>query len=637
MSDSVIYLENFLQSYDYIEIPSYHRNYIWGQEECLQLFNDISYLVEHPSSDYFLGMIIGSYQSGHSLEHINVIQDGQQRLVSIILLVHALVDLTDDLEESHKFLKLIKNKDDSYKLRFSGRNHNQYVDLTNKHNRQENNLAINYNKFCQLIKQSKYQCSQFFEALLKIKIAFIDLKSNFHMQNSHILFERLNYHQKTLDQIDLIRNFVLNSDYNFQKRECNNYWNDIEQNIQSQNLSQFIKVYLIYKNKTSIKDKELYKEYKKYFQTFKSNKDALLDLLHYSKQYQLLKTADSDDMEFNQIMNNINEMNLVDFYPYFLKLLNSNLPQKEINQSLELIMNYAFRYLLCRDKNNKIKNLSLGLLDCHNYEELIQYLLTNGFVTDDELLEVLQTKQIYTNRQPRLDKITLCLIESSKSKEVIDLNDCQVEHIWPQKLSKELAQNIEITNNHAKYCHTLGNLTLTKYNQEMSNNSFEFKRNNYYQNSNIFITRTLANYQEWNEQSICKRNEELCQDLLRILPYPKINNNKYSLLDDDKVTGQKPSKVYIADQVIEVNSWKELFVVSVKEMYKLHPNIFELIKEQNPKLYNQLIASDKLRSPIVIVDSIMIETNYSAKDILKNIRRLANIVNMEKEIYFQIN
>lgn len=72
---------------------------------------------------------------------------------------------------------------------------------------------------------------------------------------------------------------------------------------------------------------------------------------------------------------------------------------------------------------------------------------------------------------------------------------------------------------HAHWLHTIGNLTLTGYNSELSNDAFAIKRGRYGQ-SNVEITKQIAGYDEWNEATIRDRAEWLFELAARVWEGP---------------------------------------------------------------------------------------------------------------------
>src|SRR6185312_592613 len=82
------------------------------------------------------------------------------------------------------------------------------------------------------------------------------------------------------------------------------------------------------------------------------------------------------------------------------------------------------------------------------------------------------------DRLPRTKLILEKLEESFGHKEPISFDLLNVEHVMPQTLTEDwkdaLGENWEIT--HQTWLHTVGNLTLTGYNPELSNADYARKR-----------------------------------------------------------------------------------------------------------------------------------------------------------------
>ncbi|KFI50223.1 GmrSD restriction endonuclease domain-containing protein [Bifidobacterium biavatii] len=76
------------------EIPSFQRAYIWKASNVLQLVSDLHEACKTPDTPYFLGSLILVRAGGTKFEVI----DGQQRLVSLSIVIAALRDLEKDPE-----------------------------------------------------------------------------------------------------------------------------------------------------------------------------------------------------------------------------------------------------------------------------------------------------------------------------------------------------------------------------------------------------------------------------------------------------------------------------------------------------------------------------------------------------------
>ena len=92
----------------------------------------------------------------------------------------------------------------------------------------------------------------------------------------------------------------------------------------------------------------------------------------------------------------------------------------------------------------------------------------------------------------------------------------------PQTLSDAWRQDLgaEADRIHADWLHRPGNLTLSAYNQELWNHRFSVKREQYAE-SNIVLTRELAELDRWTEAEIAERSRELAVEAARIWIGPK--------------------------------------------------------------------------------------------------------------------
>ena len=73
-------------------IPSFQRAYIWKTENILQLVSDLDDACKSPGTPYFLGSLILVREGDNRYDVI----DGQQRLVSLSIIIAVLRDLERD-------------------------------------------------------------------------------------------------------------------------------------------------------------------------------------------------------------------------------------------------------------------------------------------------------------------------------------------------------------------------------------------------------------------------------------------------------------------------------------------------------------------------------------------------------------
>ncbi|GHP56376.1 hypothetical protein VN1192_12940 [Helicobacter pylori] len=116
-------------------------------------------------------------------------------------------------------------------------------------------------------------------------------------------------------------------------------------------------------------------------------------------------------------------------------------------------------------------------------------------------------------------------LENFDTKESVNTKGLTIEHIMPQKLTeewkKDLGENFQAI--HDKYLHTIGNLTLTGYNPEYSNKSFQEKQGmeKGFKDSPLRLNQGLR--ESFGEEEIKKRANDLADWALKIWTYPKLD------------------------------------------------------------------------------------------------------------------
>ncbi len=147
----------------------------------------------------------------------------------------------------------------------------------------------------------------------------------------------------------------------------------------------------------------------------------------------------------------------------------------------------------------------------------------------------------------------------------------------PQKLTeewkKDLGQDHERI--HTQYLHTIGNLTLTGYNSEYSNRSFQEKQGmeKGFKDSPLRLNQGLRDLESFGEEKIKKRANDLADLALKIWTYPN--------LDAETLEKYKPKKDKKEKKVYDLSSYKfgshsrELFDILSKEIKALDEKIVE--------------------------------------------------------------
>lgn len=146
------------------------------------------------------------------------------------------------------------------------------------------------------------------------------------------------------------------------------------------------------------------------------------------------------------------------------------------------------------------------------------------FPSDEEFKREFQTKDLYKFRSR---SYWLRRLENHDRKERVSIDEYTIEHILPQneKLSPawKTALGEDWQRIHQTYLHTLGNLTLTGYN-EYSDKAFADKRdmNGGFKESPLKLNQGLGSIDEWNEDTLRHRADRLSSLALTVWTAPKL-------------------------------------------------------------------------------------------------------------------
>lgn len=659
-------------------IPVYQRNYDWKEEHCRRLFYDIERIAKSNCTiEHFLGTIvyvIGSTQP--NFMDFTVI-DGQQRITSVMLLIKALHDTIVDNELKEDILEtylINKRAPESLRIKLkpieSDMNAYEKI-MSNEGSLQESNITKNYNLFLKLIGESIYTPENLYNALNSVEIVYIALEKDRKSENPQLIFESLNSTGLSLTQADLIRNFLLmNHDYEEQKRLYKNYWLKIESNLPNAMISDFVRDYLTMKSGVIPNKDKVYGTFKDYVRENESydEEGILEELLTYSEYYSWLLNCNSPHKCLNELLQQLQQIKSTVIYPAALYILEDCFTYKKISveslaKIIEAIISYLYRRMICEYPSNGLNKVfatfaleldKSKLTNENYYDGAVNILaLKSGnaiFPRDDEFKRAFVIRDLY---KTKIDKYTLYQLEKYLNKEVVDINeDITVEHIMPQKLTPnwqiDLGKRYEDI--HAEYLHTVGNLTLSGYNPELSNKRFSEKKS-ILANSNISISRDLTKYELWNEETIKIRAENLFKVACLIWNLPEKYNTlsaenainydyEYNIMDDLNVTGEKPRKLIMLDMEYSVNSWKDFLRELCKQLYELDAQIFEsFTKHKDFEGRERRVISDTidgLISPFQLSNTIFVETNLNANALLNYCKLIAEKYDVQNDIFYYL-
>lgn len=650
-------------------IPVYQRNYDWKEEQCRKLFEDIQNIVK---SDYeiehFLGTVV--FVSSKSEMNFNeyVLIDGQQRITSIMLLLKVLHEkVTDENDKEEIWEEYLINKrapEENLRIRLKPVESDgmPYKKLIEENDISlTSNVCKNYRLFEKLIQESNYSAEEIYKALGKIELVYIQLEKGKKSENPQMIFESLNSTGLSLTQGDLIRNYLLmNHEYEKQKILYKNFWLEIEKRITNEKISDFVRDYLTMKNGSISNKDKVYDDFKKYIKQNDENMDEegiLEELKTYSEYYSWFLNGNSPNNKINEKLSEFRYLRNTTVYPLILSVFEDTYSYKNINENelfdiLNLLISYIFRRSVCGYTTNSLNKVFASIVVLLKskdiYKQIEKGLMSKSFPGDEEFRAEFIKCNFY-KKGTEFCKYTLKLLETFENKEQIDMENITIEHIMPQTLNSEwrIELGSKFEQIHSEYINTIGNLTLTGYNPELSNKNFELKKR-YYEESNIKMSREIVNYDKWKDTEIKDRAEQLFEKAKKIWKLPQGYDNKnidnleygknYLLGSNINITGKKPSKLIISSKEYSIKSWKELIEKLCLELYELEPRILrELIYNPSFKGKEKDIVTqnkEKLRAPVKIDEDLYIESNLNSNAILNYANMIATEYELEEEIFF---
>lgn len=655
MKADSIHLFDFLENGKTIfEIPVFQRNYEWDEQQCSQLFKDLTIAAED-DQDHFIGAIVYVAETGRKLSHIYRIIDGQQRLMSLMLLLKSLADVNDqvraEIQEQYLTNKYLE-ENNHLKLKPVAHDMEAFEAVMNDRLDQYNDpskVVKNYQYFKKRIQQSEFSSTELYEALNHFNMVYIELTNDVQDENPQVIFESLNSTGVSLSASDLVRNFLLMKlDSDKQSRLYQEYWVKMERIFTTNTFADFIRFYLTMKMHKMINKAKIYPLYKEfYYGQGLDSEEALADLYRFAIFYDQLIHAETGIQELNSILRHINAMDSRVVYPYFFMMLEmtstGEVSQDDVVEVARIMESYLFRLKACQLPTNGLNRMVIALCDktkaAGDYRARLVSLLNTSFPDDKKFADSLMNVNLYSLRN-NLAKLALVVLEESRTKETIDFDDAQVEHIMPQRLNNDWRIELPNANRiNEELGGVIGNLTLTKYNQEMGNKVFSEKRE-VYQTSNVSLTREIAtDYSVWNKDSIVKRTEQLTQELIAIFPKSvdtlqvESMTGEHAITESIDITGKKPTRLTINGEDIPLDSWRKMLISFMEYIWRLDSRNYEKIKGDS-SLNKMLFASQ--RSPEILDNGTSIETNFSANVILALISKIAEICDIADEVSYTI-
>ncbi|MFE0448303.1 GmrSD restriction endonuclease domain-containing protein [Streptomyces fungicidicus] len=548
------------------QVPLYQRTYSWTEKHLKQLWSDILEQAgllesaEEKASTHFLGSVVlaPSPQNDATFPRWLVV-DGQQRLTTLSLALAAIRDHVADtapveaqrIDEQYLINKW-KDGNDHLRLLPTQADRTQFAaHIRGPLSDQEtgSGVATAYTFFRRkLVEADDPTAPQDvfrIEQAITSRLALVAVTAE-RGDNVHRIFESLNNTGLKLSQADLLRNYLFMKLQDRGEHIYETYWLPLQKSLSNDELEQLMWLQLVLDGDDRVRRQDLYAAQQRRFENNRADnteiEEYIRELHRRSAHFRrLLHPEEEHDASVRAALRRLDAWQAAVTHPALMLLLDrrerGELGSSETAHALAYIESFLVRRMICRVPTNNLNRIFQAVpgqlpLDVPVTEGLHRLLSSeNRFWPDDaELRDKIRTAPFYQYGRWQQRKLVLQRLEESYGHpEPVDFAAAQltIEHVMPQSpgdewlraLSEEATGEETAEDLHAQLQHTLGNLTLTAVNSELSNHPFERKQDLLH-GSHLEMNRRIAATERWGVREILARADELADRAIILWPAP---------------------------------------------------------------------------------------------------------------------
>jgi len=362
-------------------------------------------------------------------------------------------------------------------------------------------------------------------------------------------------------------------------------------------------------------------------------RDLCQDIYGFAKHYTDMHFVRSGDAVLKSLYGDMKAIRMEVAYPFLLKvhddcdkgLINID----ELREIVRLCVSYVLRRAVCDIPTNSLNKTFATMKNDIRPDDYLNsvkafFVLLDSykeFPNDERFLNTFMARDIY--HMNRCGYI-LGRLENWDNKSVVALDSLTIEHIIPQNphLSVDWIAVLgsDWSEVQKKYLHTIGNLTLTAYNSEMSDLPFADKLSmeGGFRESALRLNKYLVAQTSWGEAQIKERAALLGEVARKAWPYPELSEAElapYRKQDDT-------APMYTLESYQYLNAYNRIL------FEKLNTRILNLgtyVKREFKKLYiaykvdtnfvDIVIQSSRLRLAVNMKFADVIDPKGICKDI----------------------
>ncbi|MBC2876709.1 MULTISPECIES: GmrSD restriction endonuclease domain-containing protein [Streptomyces] len=551
------------------QIPLYQRTYSWSEKQLAQLWSDIleqAELLESgaTASTHFLGSVVlaPSPQNEATFPRWLVV-DGQQRLTTLSLALAAIRDhmaqaQPDEAERIDEEYLINKRKagDDYFRLLPTQADRPQYaahIRTALPEGASGERVGAAYGFFRRKLAEADGPAGpksvSRIEQAITSRLTLVSVTAE-RGDNVHRIFESLNNTGQKLSQADLLRNYLFMRLPTRGEHVYESHWLPLQASLRNDELEQLMWLQLVLAGDDRVRRQDLYAAQQQYFERESANGgrteeevEAYIKELHRRSAHfrKVIHPEEEVSALVRGHLSRLRDWQAVVTYPALMLLLDrrerGELDDRETARAMSYIESFLVRRMICRVPTNNLNRvfqsvpaqLPHGIPVADGLHQLLSA-ENRSWPDDEELRERMRTAPFYQYGRSNQRRLVLQRLEESyEHPEPVDFGSAQltVEHVMPQSPGEEwmrILRDDAIDGEspeelHARLQHTLGNLTLTGVNSELSNHPFERKQG-LLQGSHLEMNRSIAATERWGVREILARADELADRAIRLWPAP---------------------------------------------------------------------------------------------------------------------
>jgi len=615
-ADLIPFLELFNYNKIHYSVPRWQRRYSWEKPTILELIKDLVAISKRgdDNSNHFGGTLI-TYPVDSPPGHppIELVVDGQQRLTTISILLSCIADKLDEDETQKQWTSseirfYLTNQfgPQKLKLKLQDEDDLEYRQIIEGHHPHGNGKIIEAWNILRSEVASKGP-----ETLIKglERFQVIGFKCG-KFDDPQQIFESLNATGHPLTEGEKVKNWLLMGlDPKLQKVMYQDYWCKLENCLgalsEPKRIDTFLRDFLRWQTGENVGIKYTYANLKRWWdRPNNENQDDKTQLCKELARSAALygKISGTNGRhpikEIDHVFRHLRALQLDTHRPFTLRLLDdatksdlTGAHQSEVIKVLESISIWLTRIWLADAPTPGLNTEMTNFAHRRNTKYIDSYAdywtaeirkLRNTRIAvpnEEEIENGIRSRKAYGAKASSAAKTVLYEMNLLLGGDTPPrMEDLSLEHIMPQKLSDEWKKYLknDVNDLHGEYKNMLANLTLVgkDYNPKIGNSLYKLKRE-YYQDSNVMLTRKLAkSYLDWKADEMELRSLEITELALECWPWENITRAKVRWSTDNE-------------------DWKE-----EKTYASMLLNVVRRLLDLNPEKNSQELLGDRIRKDI---------------------------------------